>query len=53
MTEDQEAEIKLLILNINAVLTDEQRDALCARLLGVELSTLRAWLARLGEREGR
>jgi hypothetical protein len=50
VTADQEAEVKLLALNILAVLTDEQRDALCARLLGVELSMLKAWIARQKER---
>ena len=51
MTPSQEAEVKLMSLNISAVLTPEQITALCALLLNVELTTLRAWLARQKERD--
>ncbi len=46
MTPDQLKEVNLLILNIKAVYTDQQIFELCARLIGVETSTMRAWLAR-------
>ena len=51
MTPSQEAEVKLMTLNIGAVFTPEQLSALCAQLLEVDLSTLRAWLARQKERD--
>lgn len=51
MTPSQEAEVKLMSLNISAVLTPEQIAALCSQLLEVDLSTLRAWLARQKERD--
>jgi len=50
MTPDQEKEIKLLTLNILAVHNQEEIIVLCAALLGIELSVLRAWLARQKER---
>jgi len=49
MTPDQEKEIKLLTLNILAVHGREEIVALCAALLGIEISVLRAWLARQRE----
>lgn len=46
MTPDQLKEVNLLVLNIKAVYTDQQVIELCARLLGIETSVMRAWLAR-------
>jgi hypothetical protein len=47
MTKDQEKEVRLLVLNVQAVYTDEQIRELCARLLDIDPGTLRAWLARM------
>jgi hypothetical protein len=49
MTEHEEREVQLLVRNIQAVHSHEQIVALCAALLEIELSRLKAWLARLGD----
>jgi len=52
MTGDQAKLVNTMSLNIQAEFDAEMIVALCASLLEVELSTLRAWLARLGDHSG-
>jgi hypothetical protein len=49
MTEHESREVKILTMNIQAAFTAEMILALCAALLEIELSRLKAWLARLGD----
>jgi len=49
MTEHEQREVKILTMNIQAAFTAEMIVALCATLLDIELSRLKAWLARLGD----